>query len=169
MTEFAPFVQLENDRVHPFIELEDLRSFYSRPGEKHAEVDGGPDGDTITSPWDSHRWDHYRRKHGLKSGEAMPTDNFVWAKGVAPDPGMTKVGGLPQLPKVFEWPLARPRIAVEELGDRERPMEFVAQFNLEDSRDLVPDDLPGDILLVFIRRGGWIYDEKDLLVNFVVP
>lgn len=75
---------------------------------------------------------------GRYGGLRVATDVFVWARGEAPNPAMTKIGGLPYRPRSTPWPL-------DEQG---RPMRFVAQICFADSRDMV-GDLPGDVLLIF--------------------
>ena len=59
---------------------------------------------------------------------------------------MTRVGGLPWLPKSVRWPTVS-----------RRPATFLCQFDFRDSRDLV-GDLPGDLLLVFVADERAIYD-----------
>ena len=71
-------------------------------------------------------------------GSRIATDVFVWARGEAPNPAMTKIGGVPYRPRSLPWP-----------RDGEgRRIRFIAQLCFADSRDIV-GDLPGDVLLIF--------------------
>jgi len=77
-------------------------------------------------------------------------DAFVLKPGESPALNATKMGGVPYRPRDLPWPSS---------ARKERPMEFVAQFNFTGSRDLVPT-LPGDILLVFFSDwAAWPHDE----------
>ena len=71
-----------------------------------------------------------------------PTDVFLWGYGEAPDRLFTKVGGLPYELDETSWPIVEGR-----------PATFLAQFNFTDSEDVVRLDLPGEILLVYVRDG----------------
>jgi len=73
-------------------------------------------------------------------GPTIPVDIFTFGKGEGNDRMGTKVGGLPYRRKDTPWP-------VDECG---QPYAFLAQFCFTDSEDLV-GDLPGDVLLVFLR------------------
>ncbi len=72
---------------------------------------------------------------------SVPTDVFLFSVGEPLDRTATKVGGLPYRPASKPWPT----------GDDRRPFTFLAQFNFTESLDLV-NELPGDILLVFVRE-----------------
>ncbi len=81
---------------------------------------------------------------------SVPTDAFFLDRGRAPDPIMTRVGGIPYWPKHRPWP-------VDSHGD---PMVFVAQINFSDSHDLL-DTLPGELLVIFREQrddlhGFWL-------------
>jgi len=71
-------------------------------------------------------------------GSRIATDVFVWTRGEAPNPAMTKIGGVPYRPRSLPW-------ARDGEGKRIR---FIAQLCFADSRDIV-GDLPGDVLLIF--------------------
>lgn len=77
-------------------------------------------------------------------GTPTPADIVLWSLGEPDDRAVTKVGGLPYMPCDMRWPLD---------GDGQ-PMKFLAQFCFADSTDLVGDDLPGDILLLFVAGDG---------------
>ena len=64
-------------------------------------------------------------------------DLFVLSVGEAPARSCTKIGGLPFWKRNRPWPTI--------FGE---PLPFLAQFNFQESQDLV-GELPGDMLLVF--------------------
>ncbi|GMV91359.1 MAG: hypothetical protein AMXMBFR82_11370 [Candidatus Hydrogenedentota bacterium] len=74
----------------------------------------------------------------------VPTDLFVWALGEGENPAGTRIGGMPYLPRAIDWPTS----------DDGAPKEFIAQFNLADSTDILPK-LPGDLLLIFCDTVGY--------------
>ena len=64
---------------------------------------------------------------------------FVMSIGEPPQPHLTKIGGLPYLPRDVAWPL----------DDDFSPMPFIGQIYFSDSLSILPCDLPGDVLLFF--------------------
>ncbi len=79
------------------------------------------------------------KKHDL--GRRVPVDTIIWSHGAPEKPYLTKTGGVPHREKSLQWP-------TEKTG---RPYTFVAQFCFLDSKDIVSDKLPGDIMLVFFK------------------
>lgn len=61
-------------------------------------------GEMITSPFDLYAVETLRDRHGLRVGEAVPTDVFVFVFGEPDDPRCTKIGGRPFWPKGRPWP-----------------------------------------------------------------
>jgi len=100
----------------------------------------------VTGPLDLCQIEASRRSFGgqVDWGEPQPTDVFVMADGEPPDRHVTKLGGLPYRPADAPWPAT-------EAG---KPLQFLAQINFTDSRDIV-GELPGDLLLVFQAEGDW--------------
>lgn len=80
-----------------------------------------------------------RAKHDL--GEAVPVDIFVWRYGPPDKPYLTKIGGVPHRERSAPWPT----------GKDGKPFTFVAQFCFADSRDIVSDKIPNDVMLIFFR------------------
>lgn len=74
-------------------------------------------------------------------GMAVPVDIFLWAVGTPRRPYLTKIGGVPHRPTSKPWPQS----------DDGMPMTFVCQICFLDSRDIVPQKLPGDIMLIFFK------------------
>lgn len=64
---------------------------------------------------------------------------FVWNVGEPDERYLTKIGGLPFLPKEYPWP-------ERSSGN---PQPFIGQLSFVDSMDVLPCRLPGDVLLFF--------------------
>lgn len=111
--------------------------------------------------WDTHHY-LYRAEHlayfdqliNLPNEERDPeeqhaeTDVFVWKSGSlnARNP-LTKLGGKPWMPTNEPWPT----------DPQGHPLQFIGQINFTDSKDLIPFDLPGDVLLLFARwTENWV-------------
>jgi hypothetical protein len=92
---------------------------------------------------------------GRYSGARIATDVFVWARGEAPNPAMTKIGGLPYRPKSIPWPL----------DDQEMPIRFIGQVCFADSRDIV-GDLAGDVLLIFGDDDALLAEPERLVLEW---
>lgn len=114
-------------------------------------------------------------------GPAVPCDIFVFALGEPADRSVTKYGGLPYRSAITPWPredIVESTILLEDdlalvrrlthddwaalrndgstvgdfIAEAFPPLQFLAQFNFGDSRDLV-GELPGDVLLLFGSYG----------------
>lgn len=81
-------------------------------------------------------------------GRAVPVDIFLWSIAPPEKPYLTKLGGVPHREAANEWPI---------IGGK--PLTFVSQFCFADSRDIVSDKLPGDIMLIFFADAGSAYEE----------
>ena len=129
----APFVRTGNG-VHPVVDLEQLRAHYlNLPADVW----------NIGSASDLLGWENMRAKFGIADPDAVPCDVFVWGIGEPPDRRLTRVGGVPWLPKSTPWPTFGNTVAT-----------FLCQFDFRDSKDLhgqlAGQSLPGDLLLVFV-------------------
>lgn len=78
-------------------------------------------------------------EEGCQFGEPSPADVFLFCVGEPTDRSKTKVGGLPYLHLGDPWPS----------DSKGAPLPFVAQMSFLESKDIVGEGLPGDILLVF--------------------
>ena len=129
----APFVQ-SGSGVHPTIDLERLRAHYP---------DHPADVWNIGSASDLLGWEAMRTQYGITAPDAVPCDLFVWGTGEPSDRRLTRVGGVPWLPKSTPWPTIRNTVTT-----------FLCQFDFRDSKDLhgqlAGESLPGDLLLVFV-------------------
>lgn len=97
-----------------------------------------------------------RGKHSL--GRAVPVDIFIWAKGSARYPYLTKVGGVPYREADLPWPKDK----------NGKPYTFVAQWCFLDSRDIVSSRLGGDILLMFFRDAESYFDDDGVYFEWSV-
>lgn len=92
---------------------------------------------SLAGPRDLPAWLRLRARYGIDRTPPVPCDLFLWGRGEGPDPRMTRIGGVPWFPRTQPWPMA---------GGA--PMAFVAQFNFEDSVDIV-GETPAEVLLLF--------------------
>lgn len=125
----------------------------------------------ITSPSDIVGWELLRERYSILGTTSVPCDLFVWGIGEPPDRRLTRVGGLPWLPKSTPWPSIGKIVP-----------SFLCQFDFRDSRDLV-GELPGDLLLIFVAdetaalagdakrmRFLWVSaEEQDVIESADVP
>ena len=125
---------------------------FDLPAARRAFVEAGAADDLrgqhITSPHDLFSVETLRDAHGLRTGQPVPADVFVFGKGEPPRREGTQVGGLPYWPEDRPWPL--------NLFSGE-PCLFLAQVNFADSRDLFPA-LPGEVLVLLVadtERNLW--------------
>lgn len=115
-------------------------------------------GEHVTSAWDLYSVETLRNRHNLRTGEAVPTDVFIFGKGEPGDPSCTKVGGRPYWPAGREWPTSTDG----------SPHYFLAQFNFSDSVDIVGSDLPGMVLLLVTdSQDDWLWGEAGLYFHWV--
>lgn len=143
----APFIRTGSG-VHPTIDFAALSRYYP---------DLLPDVRNITSASDLIGWEVMRERYGISDPDAVPCDLFVWGTGEPPDRRLTRVGGVPWLPKRTPWPV---------VGDV--VTNFLCQFDFRDSRDFTGQrasrPLPGDLLLVFVAgEEGMLWgNERDM-------
>jgi hypothetical protein len=146
----APFVRT-GPGVHPSIDFVALKRCYP---------DLPPDVWNITSASDIIGWEVMRERHGIADPDAVPCDLFVWGTGEPPDRRLTRVGGVPWLPKRTPWPL---------IGDV--VTTFLCQFDFRDGRDLkgqrAAGPLPGDLLLVFVAEEESVYTADENQMRFL--
>ena len=145
------------DKQHPVLDYEACEKLYADTSSEKL------DGETIGSPFDIYSVETIRKRLGFEGYSSLPTDVFVWSEGEPKKPYLTKIGGLPYLPKDVPWP-----------SDAEgKPYLFVTQICFVDSKDIVPVPVPGDVLLMFVRHDGWdgeylqCYDPEDLHFQWV--
>jgi hypothetical protein len=105
----------------------------------------------ITGPYEIAVIEQQRVRSYAQRGDLQrePTDIFVWNRGEPENRAVTKISGLPYRAAGKPWPTS-------PFG---MPLNFVAQINFADSRDLVPA-LPGDLFLIFIEGKEWRYKDE---------
>lgn len=106
-------------------------------------------GEIITSPSQLCAVELGRRRAAetYDLGEPVPVDIFLWATAPPARPYLTKLGGVPHREAGKPWPTS----------EQGRPYTFIGQFCFVDSRDIVDDPLPGDVLLVFFEDEKSVY------------
>lgn len=109
----------------------------------------------ITSSSDIVGWEVLRERHGIRDPNSAPCDLFVWGTGEPPDRRLTRVGGIPWLPKTTSWPSIKGIVP-----------SFLCQFDFRDSRDLV-GALPGDLLLVFVANEDAVHQGDAKKMRFL--
>jgi len=114
----------------------------------------------VSSASDLVGWEKGRTVYKIEDSSAVPCDLFVWGVGESPDRRLTRVGGVPWLPRRTPWPV---------IGDV--VTTFLCQFDFRDSRDLkgqrVSGHLPGDLLLVFVADDNTALSGDDQQMRFV--
>lgn len=124
--------------------IEEQRAFCAKFGRPFEE-DWLPSISTISSPLHLAAFEHIRRmfiQRGFDLGTPIPTDVFLWRITPISDGPVTRIGGDPFRNPHKPWPTSAS-------GER---LPFLAQISFLDSLDLVPDDLPGEILCMY---GNW--------------
>lgn len=109
-----------------------------------------PNNPTISSPMHLAAIEHKRRAlidRGFDLGTPIPTDVFLWRITPISDGPVTRIGGAPFRNPHVPWPTSAN-------GER---LPFLAQISFLDSMDLVPEDLPGEVLCMF---GKWTGDAE---------
>jgi hypothetical protein len=130
----------EASLVHPTFDVELWKNRFPLDGlRKRSEFH--LEGNIATSPVDivSNLYIRDNTNIPQEQSRSVPTDLFVPSLGEPQKPFLTKIGGIPFRPIEKKWP--------EYNGN---PMVFTAQFCFLDSLDIVPNNLPGNLLLVFL-------------------
>ena len=141
----AMMIKPDSLRYHPEFDMAAAREVYASFAKKTPLR-----GEQISSPYDLYSVEELRDRLKLRIGRSFPTDVFVFCKGEPEKPDCTKVGGIPYWINDRDWPR-------NQAG---KPLQFLAQFNFLDSKDLF-DKLPSDVLLMFVDSG--MYSEFDTI------
>lgn len=106
-----------------------------------------PEGTPITSPADLCEVELLRQQFAASNdlGRAVTVDTFLWSVDPPAAPYLAKVGGVPHRESTEPWPT-----------HEGTPLAFLALFCFVDSRDVVSDKLPGDVMLFFTLNPGSI-------------
>lgn len=138
----------ESKRVHPELDFNAVSELFQSQQSKRRLG-----GEQVTSPFDLYSVEHVRDLYSVRVEPSVATDVFVMAAGEPSDRSLTKIGGLPCWPADRDWPHTEDGL----------PFRFLAQFNFQDSTDLVRD-LPG-VVLTFLTADSvdWPSDLPHLL------
>jgi len=118
-----------------------------------------PGGSVISSPSNLAKVEHTRRAlvaRGHDLGPTRPIDIFLWRVCKISEGPITRIGGRPFRDPSRPWPIAK-RAGPLGILKEKRPLPFLAQVSFLDSKDLIPDDLPGDVLCIY---GDWQYEHS---------
>tara|TARA_A100001391_G_scaffold192590_2_gene166956 strand:- start:50 stop:946 length:897 start_codon:yes stop_codon:yes gene_type:complete len=115
-----------------------------------------PDNQVISSPVHLAAAEHSRRAildRGHDLGPSSPTDVFLWRLCSLSSGPVTRIGGQPFRDPRKPWPTSA--------NGRELP--FLAQISFLDSKDISPNDLPGDVLSIYGHWSGNTYIDMNSL------
>lgn len=116
-----------------------------------------PQGTIITSPAHLCEIELVRKQYARSQdlGRPVPVDIFLWSVDPPQKPYLTKLGGTPHRESAKPWPT-----------DDGKPLTFVAQFCFADSRDIVSQKLPDDVMLIFFKGADSIYVDDSIYVEW---
>ena len=114
-------------------------------------------GESITSPAQLCKIELVRKAYAESRdlGPAVPVDIFLWSVDPPEKPYLTKLGGTPHRESTKPWP-----------SSKGRPFTFVAQFCFADSRDIVSDKIPDDVMLIFFKNANALYEVDSVHVEW---
>jgi hypothetical protein len=116
-----------------------------------------PGGTPITSPADLCHVELVRQSYARTKnlGRAVPVDIIMWSVAPPVKSFLTKLGGVPHRESSKAWPTSDGM-----------PYTFVGQFCFVDSRDIVSRNVPGDVMLIFFRDAGSIFDPSSVHIEW---
>jgi hypothetical protein len=116
-----------------------------------------PHGAIITSPAHLCEIELVRKEYAKSQdlGPPVPVDIFLWSIGPPEQPFLTKLGGTPHRESSKPWPT-----------ENGKPFTFVAQFCFADSRDIVSQKLPGDVMLIFFKDADSLYEDHSIRIEW---
>jgi hypothetical protein len=117
-----------------------------------------PSGEIITSPAHLCNVELVRKQYAQTKdlGSPVPVDIFLWSVKAAEKPFLTKLGGVPHRETIKPWP--------KDTNDK--PYTFVAQYCFADSKDIISNKIPGDVMLVFFKDANSVYDPEAIHVEW---
>jgi len=95
------------------------------------------------------------RRGAAALGPALPVDLLLWSVEPARRPWLTRLGGTPHRESTKPWPT-----------HDGSPCTFVCQFCFVDSADIVPEQLPGKVMLVFLADEYGYWDPAKVHIEF---
>ena len=117
-----------------------------------------PRGEIITSPAHLCHIELVRKQYAQTKdlGPTVPVDIFLWSTAPPEKPFLTKLGGIPHRESSKPWPT----------DASNKPYTFVGQFCFTDSRDLVSDKIPGDVMLIFFKDAKSVYAPDEIHIEW---
>jgi hypothetical protein len=162
----------ESSTMHPKVDFEHwatvfpIETFQKSEGPRQfSTTDEGapldlwkPSGKIITTPAHLCNIELIRKQYAKTKdlGPAVPVDLFLWSVAPSRKPFLTKLGGVPHRESGKPWPT----------DDSGEPYTFVAQFCFAESRDIVSDRIPDDVMLVFFEHAQSVYEEQTIHVEW---
>ncbi|TVP93898.1 MAG: DUF1963 domain-containing protein [Planctomycetaceae bacterium] len=116
-----------------------------------------PNGAIITSPAHLCEIELVRKQYAQSQdlGPSVPVDVFLWSVDPPEKPFLTKLGGTPHRESTKPWPT-----------DDGKPYTFVAQFCFADSQDIVSQNIPDAVMLIFFKDPGSIYKRESVHIEW---
>lgn len=116
-----------------------------------------PHGAIITSPAHLCEIELVRKQYAQSQdlGRSVPVDIFLWSVDPPQEPFLTKLGGTPHRESTKPWPTLDGT-----------PLTFVGQFCFADSRDIVSQKLPDDVMLIFFKGADGLYNDDSIHVEW---
>lgn len=167
----SPQTSMDSSTLHPKVDFDywaktfPIETFERTSGpRKFGSTQNGdpldlwkPHGEIITSPAHLCNIELVRKQYAnsVDLGRSVPVDIFLWSIAPTEKPFLTKLGGVPHRESAKSWPT-----------DDSKPYTFVAQFCFADSRDIISDKIPGDVLLIFFKDADSIYDPDSIHVEW---
>lgn len=170
--EEVTFAARETPAVHPEVDFEywssvfPIETFQETSGpRKYSSTAKGdpldlwkPRGAIITSPAHLCNIELVRKQYARTKdlGSPVPVDIFLWSTKPVAKPYLTKLGGVPHRESAKPWP--------KDANDK--PYTFVAQYCFADSKDIISDKIPGEVMLVFFKDAKSMYDPQAIHVEW---
>lgn len=141
----------DQTNVHPKVDFEHWAKLFPLDEDKPA------DGEIITSPAHLCEVELVRKQYEENKdlGRAVPVDIFLWSVAPPEKPFLTKLGGVPHRESTSPWPT-----------HDGKPMTFVAQFCFADSRDIVSERIPNDVMLIFFKDADSLYHRDSVHIEW---
>jgi len=116
-----------------------------------------PSGAIITSPVHLCEIELVRKQYAQSKdlGRSVPVDIFLWSIDPPQQPYLTKLGGTPHRESTKPWPNANGK-----------PFTFVAQICFADSRDIVSQKIPDDVMLIFFKDADSLYEYDSVHIEW---
>jgi hypothetical protein len=162
---------MERSTIHPRVDFEHwakifpIETFHKTSGPRQFDTTKNgdpldlwkPHGEIITSPAHLCEIELVRRQYEQTQdlGSSVPVDIFLWSIDPPEKPFLTKLGGTPHRESTKPWP-----------AEDGKSFTFVAQFCFADSRDIVSQKIPGDVMLIFFKDEDSLYEDDSIRIEW---